>query len=128
MTRASAPYFKYWLPVVLWMAVIFWMSTDSLSSEHTASVIEPILRLLMPDISPEKIDIVHGLTRTAGHAVEYFVLGLLLFRAIRGDSRERWNWRWVMCALIVLALYAAGDELHQSFVPTRTASPLDVGI
>lgn len=128
MARAFSPYIKYWLPVVLWMGLIFWMSTDSLSSEHTSSIIEPALRLLMPDITPEKVDHLHGLIRKAGHAVEYFVLGLLLFRAFRGDSQEWWNWRWVACAIIVLVLYAVSDELHQSFVPTRTASPFDVGI
>jgi VanZ family protein len=68
------------------------------------------------------------LIRKFAHLTEYFILGLLLFRFFRNDSNDLKMLRWMISAMIVLALYAAGDEFHQSFVPTRTASIVDIGI
>jgi VanZ family protein len=119
---------KYWLPVVLWMCFIFWMSTETFSSQNTFSWIETLLRFWVPKISSQEMAFIHALIRKAAHVVEYFVLGLLLFRTFRGNSTLLWNWRWSFLAVLGVALWAAGDELHQSFVSTRTASAVDVGI
>jgi VanZ family protein len=119
---------KYWLPVMLWMCFIFWMSTETFSSPNTFSWIEILLRFLVPNISSQEMVFIHALIRKVGHVMEYFILGLLLFRTFRGGSISSWNWRWSFFAVIVVALWAASDEFHQSFVPTRTASAVDVGI
>jgi len=119
---------KYWGPVLLWMSFIFWMSTGTFSSENTSLIIEPILRFLLPSISSEKVAMIHAAIRKSGHVTEYFILGILLFRAFRGGSKELRNVRWAFSSLLVVVLYAASDEFHQSFVPTRTASLVDVGI
>ena len=121
-------YLKYWIPVLLWMIFIFWMSTGTFSSQNTVLIVEPILRFLKPSISQEMIALIHKALRKLGHVTEYFVLGFLLFCAFRGDSKELRLPRWVVSAIIVLVFYAAGDEFHQSFVSTRTASLYDVGI
>ena len=55
-------------------------------------------------------------------------MGLLLFWTFRGGSAASWKWRWFWGAFIGVVLWAAMDEFHQSFVPTRTASFMDVGI
>ncbi len=121
-------YLTYWIPVLLWMIFIFWMSTETFSAQNTASVVEPIIRFLIPSILPEMIDMIHWALRKLGHLSEYFVLGFLLFRAFRGDSRDLRIPRWTFSSFLVLVLYAASDELHQSFVSARTASPYDVAI
>jgi VanZ family protein len=120
--------FKYCLPVILWMCFIFWMSAETFSAQNTSLIIEPVFRFLMPGISPKKLDMIHGLIRKCGHVVEYFILGLFLFRAFRCGSKESRTWRWAFSAIIIVVLYAASDEFHQSFVATRTASLVDVGI
>jgi VanZ family protein len=125
---ASKPHLKYWIPVFIWMMFIFWMSTGSFSAQNTSSIIEPILRILMPSISARTIVMIHGAIRKLGHVTAYFVLGILLFRAFRGGLTELRILRWALSSFIVLVLYAASDELHQFFVPTRTASLYDVGI
>jgi VanZ family protein len=104
------------------------MSTDTFSSEHTFSVVSAIIKFLVPGLSGEKVDFLHAIIRKFAHIVEYLVLGFLLFRAFRGPSGAWWSWRWFFLASMVVLLWAAGDELHQSFVVTRTASPVDVGI
>lgn len=120
--------FKYWGPVILWMSFIFWMSTGTFSAQHTSLIIEPLLRLLMPSISAETAAVIHGAIRKLGHVTEYFILGLLLFRAFRSGFRELRIWRWSVSSFLVVVLYAVSDEFHQSFISTRTASLIDIGI
>jgi len=121
-------FLKYWLPVVLMMAFIFWMSTATFSAENTALIFEPLLRFLFRGISAQAVGLIHGVIRKGGHVAEYFVLGVLLFRAFRGGSAGRRTWQWVIFSIVVVIFYAASDEFHQSFIPTRTASPVDVAI
>ena len=110
------------------MSVIFWMSTGMFSSENTSHIILPLIDYLFPSISPQTEELIHGLIRKTGHVAEYFILGLFLFRAFRGESLQSWRLRWSIYAIIGVALYALSDEFHQSFVATRTASIVDVGI
>jgi VanZ family protein len=119
---------KYWLPVIFWTCFIFWISTETFSSQHTSLLVEKILLFLVPGISPQDVDLIHASIRKSGHVTEYFFLGILVFRALRGGSTVSWNWRWSFFALIVVVLWAAIDEFHQSFVPTRTASFVDVSL
>ncbi len=110
------------------MIFIYWMSTAAFSSDNTSLIIEPILFFLMPSIDPEKAALIHGTIRKLGHVTEYFILGILLFRAFRSGSKEPLGWRWASYSLLACVLYAATDEFHQSFVNSRTASLADVGI
>ena len=66
----------------------------------------------------------HAIIRKTAHLTEYFILGVLLHRALRGDERG-WKLRWALWAIAIAAAYASLDEFHQSFVPSRTASPWD---
>lgn len=118
----------YWSPVVLWMGVIFWMSSETFSADKTSSILVPILNLLIPGITAEGIEIIHSIIRKLGHISEYFVLGLLLFRAFHGTGVQPEVYRCMLYSLAVLAAYALSDEFHQSFVQTRTASLADVGL
>lgn len=119
-------YLKYWLPVALWMGSIFWMSTGTFSEQNTSLIIKPVIGLLMPDLPPKEVDVIHGAIRKAAHVTEYFILGLLLSRAFRSGSDKQRIWQWALCSLLITMGYAAGDEFHQSFVATRTAAWTDV--
>jgi len=104
------------------------MSTGAFSASNTSRIIEPILRYLMPHISETEVHVIHGALRKLAHVTEYFILGLLLFRAFRSDSADVKTWGWAFYSLLAVILFAAGDEFHQSFEATRTASIIDVGI
>ena len=94
----SGSVLRLWLPVVAWAALIFALSS-------------------VPDLGTGLggWDLV---LRKLAHAAEYAVLGALLVRALGGP--------WVAVALGVA--YAISDEIHQSFVPGRAGSPLDVAL
>lgn len=113
-----------WWPSFVWAAIIFTMSTDTFSSEHTATIIAPMVRWFFPSMSDDQFALVHYFIRKSAHFTEYFIFGLLLYRGVRG-ARKGWRWTWGLAALSVAAGYSALDEIHQAFVISRTASPYD---
>jgi len=62
---------RAWWPVVLWACFIFTMSTDTFSSEHTASVLEPILRWLDPSLTANQFELIHHIIRKCAHFTEF---------------------------------------------------------
>jgi VanZ family protein len=122
-------FYKYWLPALAWMALIFSASSDKHSYEHSSLFVEPLLRWLFPHMPEAQIHVIHHLLRKCAHLTEYAVLALLLWRGVRkpvkGDA-QAWNWREARLALLLVMLYAATDEFHQQFVPTRTSLVSDV--
>jgi len=122
-------FLKYWLPVLIWLCVIFVGSTDVLSAEQTSRFVEPFLRWLKPDISSETLAQIHFFARKLGHIFEYALLAIFLWRALRSGANLRVKISiLVVVVWFVCAIFAATDEFHQSFIPSRTASPNDVVI
>ena len=119
---------QYWFPVVLWIGFIFWMSTGMFSAENTYLFFEPLLRFFAPSISRERNRCYSYNTTKIAHVTEYFISGILLFRAFRNGSEKKREWIWAFFSLLAVIIIAASDEFHQSFVSTRTASLVDVGI
>ena len=115
---------RAWWPALVWACVIFTLSTDSFSSEHTASVLLPIVRWLFPHLSEDQYNFIHHIIRKSAHFTEYFIFYLFLYRGVRGE-RKGWRWRWGFSAWFIAAVYACLDEVHQAFVASRTASPYD---
>jgi VanZ family protein len=87
-----------WLPVVVWAAVIFAFSS-------------------VPSLGTD-LGTWDTILRKLAHLAEYAILGALLARATRRPG----------AAVVLAALYAVTDEVHQLFVEGRHGSPLDVGI
>ncbi len=119
-------FLKFWLPVLLWMIFIFIGSTDLMSAEHTSRFIAPFLRWFVPDVSAATIASIQLFVRKCAHLTEYAILASLLFRAFSQNQRR--VGRAFAVSFFIAAIYAALDEFHQSFVPSRTGSPYDVAI
>lgn len=116
-------------PLILWMVVVFCMSTDFASAAHTSRIIEPLLRWLFPHITYSHLELAHEVIRKGGHVTEYSIMALLLLRALRtlrATPATCWSWALAGWALIGSAAYAASDEYHQTFVPSRGPSVHDV--
>src|ERR1043166_5765562 len=118
MVQQRTRLYRYWLPPTVWAALIFAGSTDVLSSGQTGSLLETVFNAILGHpLPPSQFAALHFAVRKAGHLFEYFVLGWLLFRAIRA-GRPGWDIRWAVGAIVIAALYAASDEWHQSFLPS----------
>jgi VanZ family protein len=96
-----APVVSLWAPVVAYMAAIFFVS--GLSS---------------PPL-PEQV------SDTTGHSMAYAGLAFLCVRAVSGGFPRRVALRVALLAVAIAAAYGAFDELHQWFVPERTADVRD---
>ncbi|HVU28345.1 MAG TPA: VanZ family protein [Verrucomicrobiae bacterium] len=124
-------FLKYWLPVLIWMTVIFLASSDTHSFNHSSELLAPLLHWLFPKISDDTVHLLVFIARKCAHFTEYAALALLLWRALRRPAKNDprpWNWRQAGLALFLVFLYAGSDEIHQIFVPTRTARFHDVVI
>ena len=92
---------KRWLPALLWMGFIFFLSSQSDLPRYPHSLIDFVLK-------------------KGAHLFEYAILAILLNRAV-GNEPSVWT-------IVVGGLYAASDELHQSFVSGRNARLSDLAI
>ncbi len=97
-----------WALTLGWMGLIFWLSS-------------------LPDLPGPEGELGDAALKKLGHLVEYGILSGLLWWALRVSFRLRPP-RLYTTALLLSLLYAASDEVHQAFVPGRTASPFDLGI
>jgi VanZ family protein len=60
------------------------------------------------------------------HGLAYAGLSLLLVRALAGGTWRGVSAKVCLVAAALAALYGAGDELHQGFVPGRHPDALDL--
>ena len=112
-----------WGPVAAWAVVIWTFSTGWFTGERTGDLLLPLLGWLFPNATPDELRTFHWAIRKLAHFTEYLVLSVLLYRALRGS--RRWNLRAAGIAFAVSGIYAIGDEVHQIFVPGRTAAATD---
>jgi len=135
-------------PPLLLMGFIFWLGTDRASTDVTRGLLAQLLERLFPalysGLSREELVTLNVVVRKAGHFTGYALLGLLDARAIggldaRGESLEARSAgegrrgtsrveRAALGAWAAAAGWAAVDEFHQSFSPSRGASVEDVAL
>ncbi|HEU4687114.1 MAG TPA: VanZ family protein [Vicinamibacterales bacterium] len=99
--RVGAARLSLWLPLIAYMAAIFYVS---------GLQIAPL---------PEEV------SDKTGHLVAYGGLGVLSLRAVAGGLTTRVTWRVVLLALAIAGGYGIFDEVHQMFVPGRSADIAD---
>jgi VanZ family protein len=88
-------------------------------------VILPLLAWFFPHAKLATLMAAHLFIRKSAHFFEYFLFSLLVLRGVRA-GRAGWRWAWPLTVMAVAAGYAALDELHQAFVPSRGPSMYDV--
>ena len=111
------------------MGLIFFLSTDRGSAENTTSTLNSILARLFPGVirylTLPQISRVDWNIRKTAHITEYTILTIWAFRAY-SFGNPRFRSRVLVAALLTGVLYAASDEYHQSYVPSREACAADV--
>jgi VanZ family protein len=118
---------RAWLAVAACTLVILLFSGSEFSAGSTSRFFGPLLHWLFPDISPARLLALHLWVRKTAHLTEYAVLGLLAFRALRLSLAIPLG-RTALLGLGVVLVVAATDEFHQSFLPSRTGTVVDVAI
>ncbi len=117
--------------MLVWMCVIFGASSDQGSFQHSSHIVAPILLWLFPGLSDGTVHTIVVCVRKCAHLTEYAVLAWLIWRPLNargpGEGRE-WRWSRAVLALLLAALYAASDEYHQTYVPSRQGSVADVAL
>lgn len=93
-----------WLAVIAWAALIFYFSAQPSLTTHWG--------------------LWDFIFRKLAHMFEFGVLSFLVWRALR-QHRLPGGWAFPAAAALSL-MYAVSDEIHQSYVPGRTAAVRDV--
>jgi VanZ family protein len=96
---------RYWLPLLAWVALIFLLSAQ-------------------PELPQPPGPWLENVRDKVAHAVSYGVLAWLLWRVLRLFYPPTAS-LGLICVTLVVS-YGASDELHQAFVPGRTASFADL--
>jgi VanZ family protein len=124
-----ATWLATWGPVWAMMAIIFCASTNLGRTENSSRLIDPIIRFFYPEIGAAALAHIVFAVRKVGHISEYALLAGLIWRALRkscGKIPDQWSRRIACKAVVLAALYAITDELHQSFNPNRMGQWQDV--
>ncbi len=94
----------YWLPVILYCLLIF------IQSSYPATQSLPSIPHM------DKL----------AHTGAYALLGFLFFRVFQTTSIQKNAVLLVIFSALASSLYGISDEIHQYFVPSRTADIVDV--
>jgi VanZ family protein len=122
-----------WLPVLLAITVIRIESTDLFSAGHTGGWLRPLFERILGQLSDPAWGEIHHLIRKTGHFCGYGTVCLTFLRAwllqfacLADLGRAAWRQRSALLAILCTAAVASADEIHQSFIPSRTGTPQDV--
>lgn len=133
-TSRAGWFIAVWFPVALMLLAIWRESTDGFSSTHTGALLRPITESIFGRLSDAHWDAAHHVLRKTGHFVGYGLLGVAWLRAwlltwsfpLRRRPAGEWRsiaWKMALCCTCVVASL---DELHQTWIPSRTGLATDV--
>ncbi|WP_166405124.1 VanZ family protein [Desulfonema ishimotonii] len=104
MNHVSRKIVFHWLPVLIYCVLIFSQSAFP----------SPVRAPSFPHM--DKVS----------HFVAYAILGGLFYRAFTKTRSEGGTLPLIGISVLSSTLFGASDELHQYFVPMRTADPADL--
>jgi len=133
---------RNWWYVLVWLGVIRLESTDAASANHTSRIVYVVVATVYPKVQPTFIEQLNEVLRKSGHFLGYGILSVLVFLALRNTNRDRlrgwlqrpwgahlrdwWRAQWVAIGLLMTVMTASFDEIHQTFIPSRTGKWQDV--
>jgi VanZ family protein len=106
------------------MVLISWLSSDGFSGSWSEGLLQFWLKFWNIPVAPTGLHTFNLILRKIAHFTEFFVLGVLLSRAI-WQYAPKSEWQAIGRVLLAGALYAMADEWRQTLTTTRGSSPLD---
>lgn len=104
--------------VIIWMIFIFIMSAfDSNESANQSNLFVNFISKLF-DIT--NIQMLNFIVRKLAHFTEYLILGILVSNWLKDYNNK------LYLNIIICAIYAISDEVHQLFVPGRSCEVRDM--
>mgnify|MGYP001596700327 CR=1 FL=1 len=91
-------FYTHYLPAIIWAGIIFTLSAVP-GNQYPSAVFDYSI---------------------IAHLIEYFVLAILVSRVLGAKIKSQ-----LFLAFLICALFALSDELHQLFVPYRSAGIVD---
>lgn len=123
-----------WLPAAILMIAIFYFSSKpaDASNESSLPIAESILniyenitgRSYQEADRSELLNTINHLVRKGAHFCEYAVFAMAIALHLHTLKLKRKGLFWL--SVIITSLYAASDEVHQTFVPGRSGQISDV--
>ncbi len=114
------------------------------SAKNTGGLLYNVISLVAPRIDPATVDLLNEILRKTGHFIGYGILSLLVFFALKNTNRDRlrrllqrpwgiylrdlWRLEWSFIGVMAALGMATYDEIHQTFIPSRTGRWQDVVI
>ncbi len=118
---------RYFTPALLWMILIFYMSSQvGNDSAGMSDMIVSFIQSLIHDITTVEVSIntLSFIIRKSAHVIEYMILTFFFLYAF---YKNKYN-KYLLYSASLSVLYAMSDELHQTFIPGRSGTAVDVGI
>ena len=122
--------------VIIWMFVIFnFSSQNGRKSTNTSDVVTSMVVNVTTSVTnknvsreevKKRVEDSTFLVRKMAHFTEYLILGILVLQLLSDYTKI--NKRMLIVSLIICYLYSVSDEVHQIFIPGRTAKVLDTFI
>jgi len=124
--RGLSFWLNAWWPVAVSVCVILLESTEWFGSDHTSHPLRALFEALFGHVSNARWEIIHMYIRKSGHFLGYGSMGLFWLRAWWMTLPRSHFLQDALLALAGTAMVASFDEWHQSFLPNRTGTPVDV--
>lgn len=123
-------FIKYILPIFSWMGIIFWFShqpaidSGAMSGSITTLIFSTFDHLGLTKFITE--DVLHHVIRKVAHFSIYFILGMLVYRALKYENPHKTIMSLVGMSVLICMAYACSDEVHQLFIDGRSGQIKDV--
>lgn len=133
---------KNWWASLVWLGIIRLESSDAASSTNTYGFLWTMVSFLHLPLSSHIVNEANAVLRKTGHFMGYGILAVLVFFALRNTNRDRlsawlrrrwgtclhdlWRMEWALLGVGVALISASFDEIHQSFIPSRSGRWQDV--
>jgi VanZ family protein len=122
---------RTWLPVLACSMIFAIESTAYFGSDRTSEPLRRVAEAIFGYDACVQWDLIHHIIRKTGHFMGYGIFSLVCFRgfwmefqgiAVRTLRQLRAHGQAILATFLV----ACADEIHQSFLPNRTAAFSDV--
>ena len=117
--------------IIIWMIIVFWFSAQKgVDSGNTSkSFTKEIMQMIFGESIVENsilIEKIETIIRKLAHYTIYVIGGFLIMNY--AYTTEKTDKQKILYSITFGMCYAISDELHQFFVPERSARLFDVGI